>query len=120
MPQRQTAKIAIVMSATLLLAGGCGKLMYERALNSWQGAPVQELVDSWGPPHEQFRDERGNMVYQWSHRDIDGGSSKASFQYKTGRQKISPFCRTRFTVDENGIVREWTYRGNDCSGAARS
>lgn len=114
------AGIAIVVPTTLLLVNGCAGFFYERALDSWQGAPIQELVDSWGPAHEQYRDNRGNMVYQWSHRDIDGGRSKAAFQYRSGKQKVSPFCRTRFTVDENDIVRHWTYFGNDCSGAARS
>ena len=117
MQNRRRAGIAVVAPMTLLLASGCAAL-YERTLDSWKGAPVQELVDSWGPPHEQFRDPRGSMVYQWSHRDIDGGSN-ASFQYKSGRQQVSPFCQTRFTVDENDIVRKWSYRGNDCSGTPR-
>ena len=120
MPHWRRPVLGVTLAIALVVVGGCANYQYQRTLTSWKGAPLQELVDAWGPSHEQFRNEQGHMVYQWSYREIGIGDTSASFQYKTGRQKRSPFCQTRFTVDDRNIIQKWAYRGDDCSGTPRS
>ena len=85
-------------------------MLYEViTLNSWKGAPADELTASWGPPHEQFRDDDGRKVYQWSFREIGENASAAGFHYQAKGPEKKPYCHTRFYIDDADRIEGWAF-----------
>lgn len=120
MAKAKPARIALIAPLALMVLGACTDA-YERTLNTWRGAPVEELIGAWGPPHEESRDVDGHTIYQWSYREIGGpADTRASFQYKSSRKRKPPYCLTWITVDDADIIRKWAYRGSECFGDPRT
>lgn len=118
MPAMNRPRAALFALCAGLPLAACGTA-YDRTLDSWVGAPVASLTDSWGPAHMRFRDDEGRRVYQWSFREIGGRQTAAAFHYQQERDRTPPYCETRIFVDDGGVVRGWAWRGNDCFGTPR-
>ena len=71
---------------------------YAQSLNHWIGHPEEDLVAAWGVPER-------------SQRLTDGGQA---LEYRRLGKDGQLLCSTLFTSDLYGLVRTWTYRGNDC------
>jgi hypothetical protein len=62
-----------LLAIVLLLAACAGpQAWWQRDLQEWQGAPVSELLDAWGPPLRTLTDEDEEtvLVYE-SARELD-------------------------------------------------
>lgn len=84
----------ITVAACLLLFVGCATT--ESIMQSWVGHPESELVSKWGAPHRVIDTRDGKRVVTWERRWGQYGQNT---------------CRQSFTVDEAGIIRQWSYDG---------
>ena len=56
--------LGLIVAASLLTA--CGTTSnYQMALNTWQDAPIQQLILRWGPPMNSYIAPDGNRVYMF-------------------------------------------------------
>ena len=63
-----------LLPAVLFLIAGCvsQQAWVERDLQEWQGAPVAELLEAWGPPAQTHSDADGRTVLVYdSARQLD-------------------------------------------------
>ena len=123
----------LIAAVITLVTGGCAtRANYEKILNSWVGAPVDNLVRSWGPPASSYRLQSGGQILVYDSRSSQTmmtpmqvqqapGTFVGSTHYPgpttvTGGQvyTIHRWCKTQFEVSEGGAVRNWRYEGNDC------
>src|SRR3546814_10352470 len=119
-------RVLLISTAFILLAGCATTENYERILQHWVGAHADRLVTAWGPPDSQYTLSDGSRVLQYSRRRLVdyGGNYFPEPVFVDGRTLWLPswdptyivarVCITRFTVDPQGIVREWRWEGNDC------
>ena len=60
--------VGVGFSALLFITSCATNASYEKLLNSWVGAPVDALIYSWGPPHEEYTYTSGHRQIVYSHR----------------------------------------------------
>ena len=61
---RLTLIVAILGSSFLSAGCGAGR-EYNASVSSWLGAPLEELVSSWGPPDQTMTGAAGGVEYVW-------------------------------------------------------
>jgi hypothetical protein len=72
-PRRARITPRLPLLAAAALGAACaGTQWWHQDLQEWQGAPVSELMDAWGPPLRTLAEEDGTpvLVYERS-RDLD-------------------------------------------------
>jgi hypothetical protein len=105
-------KTIIVIGAILVfLISGCGmtasrSAKYSEVLQSWAGADINELTDSWGYASYSFVAPNGNTVYVYQ--------SHAIITNEYGAELWTSWCRTFFEVNSAGRIVKWRWEGNDC------
>lgn len=124
-------RIALVC---LVLAACATTEAYEKILQSWVGSHVDDLVRAWGPPHGSHTFKDGSRAYLYVRsrtvalaapqvyrpvvipdRGAPSGARTAFVEESIGEPRLHAFtCETTFEIDPDGIVRKWTWRGNDC------
>ncbi|MBX7146208.1 MAG: hypothetical protein K1X44_02740 [Alphaproteobacteria bacterium] len=84
---------------------------YEGKLDAFIGRHVDELVYAWGPPDKSYTFQNGTSIMEYAYDDIDqvGDDTPGS-----PRQIVHYKCKTKFEIDQNGIIRTWSWLGNDC------
>lgn len=98
---------AFVLSMLLL---GCATTKgYERVLQTWVGHDVNDLIQSWGPPADVYKLPNGSMMYTWR---FDGGA--VAMPIGNMAYAVNRYCKTTFTVSEQGIIQTWRWEGNAC------
>lgn len=105
--------IVACVSFTLTSCATTGN--YEEALQSWVGQDVNRLINSWGPPSDEYGMPNGNTVYTWL---WVGGTRVLSNYNETlnmvTTQAVTSWCKTSFTVNTQGVIRLWRWQGNAC------
>jgi len=96
--------LAAVVMTSCATAGG-----YEKMLNSWVGADVSRLIESWGPPSSTYPLPDGRTMYTW---DSHGGA--VAVPVGNMAVAVPRTCKTTFTVDESRTILSWRYEGNMC------
>src|SRR5579859_4206971 len=107
----------------LLLAGCATTEKYEAKLNSWVGADMNALVNSWGYPSSSFSAPDGNTVYVYDSRGsyttptsyqttyqantLTGGVDATTVQ--RGGQTFNYWCTTYFEVDAEKKIVSWRW-----------
>lgn len=61
---------------------------FDKSLDSWHGAPIQELLRKLGKPESITRRQDGNLDYQYSRSTRSGPDRRAAFT-----------CTVRYAVD---------------------
>jgi len=85
-----------LLAACLFALVSCGPTLKE-AMDSWLNHSESDLVSSWGAPNKVLDTRDGKRILTWESRWGDYGKN---------------ICKKTFTVDEKGIVRQWSY--NNC------
>lgn len=97
--RRTIAKIAVVGAA--LVAAACTKPplgpSYEEYVARWVKATEVDLVSAWGIPEKSHPLENGGRIIEY-----------------TKREGSEILCTTRYTIDQNGIIVKYWYRGTKC------
>lgn len=123
-------KLAAIAAAALLATACASTAKYEGILESWLGAPAENLVNSWGPPTQvQVLGEDTFYIYQHSAQGtytIPGQAPTYTTTCNYGTCTTTPsggrtaqthsyhhHCKTTFTI-RSDIIVSWRYYGNSC------
>jgi len=112
--------------AAVALVGGCALSppWWQAELREWQGAPVSELLDAWGPPvrMQSGGDQHAVLVYERT-RELDyriealadpGAPLDASRGPQARQLPGGPGECTLFFEIEDGTVTEARHEGGGC------
>lgn len=100
------ARITALPLLILSFVAGCASTAnYDKMLTGWVGSPAVQLIEKWGVPRGTYRAQDGTEVVEYV-RD-----RSVIFNGNT----ISAICKTRFTIGPDGIVKQWSHSGNDCT-----
>lgn len=72
---------------------------YERVLQSWVGNNVNNLIQKWGPPTNEYKLPNGNVMYTWL---FDGGV--VAMPIGNMAYAVNRSCKTTFTANGQGII----------------
>ena len=64
----QCNRICVLFLLAILTAGCATTAKYEGKLNSWVGAPADNLISTWGPPHNSTTLSNGGQVLEYTYR----------------------------------------------------
>lgn len=120
--------LSIVTSIYVAIISGC---FYESGpslkeiMDSWLGAPVERLIDSWGIPTQEYQvEDITYLTYSSSHTrthtnmPINTGNPAFDNAYNMGRGITSTThtltCNKTMKI-RDGIIIGWTYQGH-CGG----
>ncbi len=117
----------IIISLLLLPLSAYGwESFMDKCMASWIGYPFDSLVKKWGYPDYE-RNIAGKTLYVWETLDYDvdtdrGGGWVISKTDKKGRETtfttggapVVEFCRKTIELDDNKIIRNAQWEGNDC------
>ena len=126
---------AVIISALALSLTGCYYLgfshsnitppsenRYLAAVKSWIGCPVEEVIQTWGPPSKIIGAKGGGGVYRWvtNEEQIQGMDymyhDAVANEYITEKAtSVIIACVTSLIVDENGIVLTDSLYHSDCA-----
>lgn len=116
----------LIISFVILLLAGCSTTQtMQNIMSSWEGAHIDDVVAQWGYPNFE-RDFRGKKLYIWEYRksgfipktsqtnvNVYGNTAYANTQ-EYGGYAISGVCTRILEVGDDGIVKSWSYEGNNC------
>lgn len=128
-----------LIALALVLAACATREGYEARLNQLIGQPADQLIQLWGPPERDYPLQNGNKVLSWrrsrtettggavTYQDVvttESGTTSAGTTYEGRKVSQVPVvtpvqsreveCRTNLTVDPAGIIRAWSFEGEDC------
>ena len=100
----------VALTALALASGACATACgYQRILDSWTGVEISRLIENWGPPADTYTMPDGRELYTWY---FDGGA--VAMPIGNMAYAVQRYCRTTFTVGQNGMVERWRDEGNSC------
>ena len=119
----------VLLSSAALTMTGCGTIQnYETAVNSWNGAPENTLIQRWGYPSETEKLATGNHVDVYRHFArstyspalTPGVTPVQAFNNNTlsatpANGSYSLECSTLFEVNPKGVIVNASFSGSDCS-----
>jgi hypothetical protein len=81
---------------------------HSKALQTWVGNDVNILIQSWGPPTNVYKRSNGSALYTW------WNDSGAVTQPGKRTYLMDKYCKTTFTVNQQGIIQTGEWEGNNC------
>ena len=102
------------------------KEVMEKILNSWIGYSLDDVISQWGYPNEEKIIARKKLYYWYDNQSyymptyttttVNGNIANST----TSGGSISGFYCTRILeVDENFIIKNGNYQGNNCPFALK-
>lgn len=108
-----------------LLLGGClsARPWYEKELKAWEGAPVSELENNWGPPRRTIIGKSGRpvMVYESTvirdeQEDVKRDPNQLlSDRPPSARPQVDELDCSMYFEIENDVVVGVRYEGAGCT-----
>lgn len=116
---------ALPFVAALLMAGACAApgAWWQADLRAWEGAPVAELLDAWGPPLRTLTEDEGRAVLVYDRvRELDTrAEARLDLTRPIGEEppgaRFTPVDRSECTIFfevEAERVRSTRYEGAAC------
>jgi len=109
---------SLVTLLSILLLGCAITERNKDALNSWLGVQSDILVASWGPAQGGHISENGDTVIEY--RAVNGALLESHIEAPYKRQEIKFICLTQFTVNQSGVITDWSQNGNDCKSKSKT
>ena len=86
------------------------------------GQPLDDLVLAWGPPQSSYTLRDGRQVVEYQRQQLVRLPGRSMLTTPRVFYLLDEMeddytllqCRTRFTVDAQGIIQNWTWDGNAC------
>ncbi len=100
------------LSLAVALIGCASTANYQRALNTWVGASVDELIFAWGPPSNSADLSSGGRVLSY----FQSSTSVITQSFSSGLAVSTPVessCQTLFRSDDSGVITSYKITG-DC------
>jgi glutathione peroxidase-family protein len=119
----------VILLGVLLVSGCATTQNYDKMLNSFVGRSVHEVLLKWGEPQKNYSLPDGtNAIEYITSRHVDEYVNKPYIPEYSGTSYLPPdvyiatpdiyrkilWCRTKFIVDQRGMVISWSHEGNDC------
>ncbi len=113
------AAIVLALSVTACFAP---RPWWERELDSWKGATVEEVLDAWGPPVRTITDKKGRPALVYESYSVIDQAEEEMLNPNIVLQEDRPPARTvderectMVLTTENEIVVETQARGAGCA-----
>ena len=74
-------------------------------MDGYVGGPAGDMVQGRGVPTKSYQREGGGWVYLWR---------ECRLVYDWHGRQWPKWCETRADVGPDGIVKHWSWRGNEC------
>lgn len=135
-------KFIYITILSALLVTGCATTStenYEKILQTWVGLHVDELVLDWGPPQSSFDLSTGEKIIEYhnvryvyipstsfprahtvyrKHPDGSVTTYQTFSEHEIPAQSYTRFCKTRFIINPDGMIKQWDWEGDDCRAEA--
>ena len=97
----------------------------ERALNSWVGYNINDMINSWGFPAEE-KTIANRHIYIWNkswsqyipqrtNSTVTPGYFNSTVNsYTTGGYTVTWYCNKTIEVDSKNNITSWSWEGNAC------
>ena len=97
----------------------------EKALNSWVGYHINDMINSWGFPTDE-KTIANRHIYIWNkawsqyipqrtNSTVTPGFYNATVNsYTTGGYNINWYCNKTIEVDSKNNITSWSWEGNAC------
>jgi len=120
------SRVFIILLFVIGLSACATTANYEKILNSWVGANVNQLVSSWGYPENSFTAPNGNTVYAYNSSGSYTTPTNTTTTYSgygnsvyantstTGGQTYNYTCQTFIEFNQKNIITTWSWKGNNC------
>jgi hypothetical protein len=133
---------SLLLALTVGITSCATSANYTKILKTWEGAPTDALISSWGPPQSSFPLRNGGEVLEYVRQgsmvvpgqtyyvpqtDYHSGSvygpgyhRSYSGTYRTYVPRTTPdyevqlICITRFTINPEGRIINSHWEGNNC------
>ena len=128
MMKNELLMAALIVGISL---SACSSMGGERKIGeSWQGEPIDAVVQRWGIPPGSMQLSDGSTLYEWgnsssytmpghSYGNVSVIGNTATFQTTTQPAIVmNGQCTRSLTADASGRIVSWAARGNDCCWAA--
>ena len=125
-------RLFICLLLCIFLSGACqsGKQAYSETLEKWRGQHIDELAAAWGPANSTQQQRDGTTLYRWDSRALISrpyyynrpwfpGWSPWSYS-AFSPQYSTRWCETIITVNREGYISDWSFRGNSCRDLAET
>ena len=112
---KTTFTLLLFLCFIFLFQGCATTAKYEEILNSWLGGDVNQMIDSWGIPSDEYQKPNGETMYTW----LWVGNTLVTSNYNkflkmTLTQSTTFWCKTTFTTNKKGKIIDWRWEGNAC------
>ena len=118
-------KIIIICLLLISTSAYAWETYMDKCIKSWIGYPLDSLIKQWGYPDEE-KNFAGKKLYVWIDYDYDtdvsaGGFSVSSTdkkgretEFSIGGEAVVDYCKKTIEVDENNIILNGSWKGNNC------
>ena len=106
--------LVVTLAASAIFAGCATTENYEKILDNWIGEHVDDLVLSWGSPQATHELPSGNKIVEYHDRRIVFVPGSYTMPALPPPQNYTFSCKTRFVIDQSGVVTKWDWEGDDC------
>ncbi|WP_457650648.1 hypothetical protein [Profundibacter sp.] len=94
--------------AALLVAASCvSSVTMDQAMQSWQGANINQVIEKWGYPHDE-KTVAGLKQYSWT------DEFTPISDYINGKPQHTFTCTRTLVVSASGKIVEGRSSGNNC------
>ena len=116
--------VLVFMFFVLPVCAGTREFM-EKALNSWVGYNINDVISSWGFPTEE-KTIANRHIYTWNrawsqyvpqqtHTTFNPNYfNPTANSYTTGGYSVNYYCNKTIEVDDKNNVISWSWEGNAC------
>ena len=100
------------MLLVIFISGCATEKGYDKTVNSWLGAHVDQLISIWGVPDKSYTLSDGGKVIEYLEQ-----KQKQMYSLFMG-YTYTYTCDTRFTINSKGYVTQYSFSGNNCFAVA--
>lgn len=98
----------------VLVVSGCAhdpikEAQLKSALGAWVGKDINRAFEAMGPPTSEFRMPDGRTMYTWFYQRRNPGGV-----YDVMNRQSAYECKTRFTVNPDGVIESIRSEGGAC------
>ncbi|MFD1162964.1 MULTISPECIES: hypothetical protein [Hwangdonia] len=99
----------------LLVSSCVSSKNYANRINTWRGADVNDLINSWGPPSDIYELPNGSKMYTYLYVNNSLVTTRHSqFADVTYQSTTQNYCQTSFTANKNNVIESTTFKGSSC------
>ena len=114
----------LLIGLTLPACAGTKEFM-KKALSSWEGYSIDDVIAHWGYPHDEknianrhlliWRSSKNIYIPQSSTANVNNNYYNTTVNSTTyGGYTQNYYCTKTFEVDDKNMIIGWQWEGNNC------